>query len=517
MSDTYHRPDQKRLQTLRDIANKLRVHSIEATSAANSGHPTSCCSAAEIMAVLFFHEMRYKVSYPRDPASDRFILSKGHAAPVLYAAWAEAGLIDKKELVKLRQHGHELEGHPTPKQSFVDVATGSLGHGLSIGAGMAYTGKYFDKASYRTYVMIGDGESAEGSVWEAINFASLYKLDNLVAIFDINRLGQSEPAPLQHNMEVYRKRLESFGWHAIVVDGHDIEALCRALHEAKTTSGRPTALVAKTYKGQGVSAVSNKENWHGKPLGAHTQEGLTEINNQIVNKGDHGISPQPVIDDVPKHGTDPVKLASPPDYPVGSKYATRKAYGNALKKLGDSDKRIIALDGDTKNSTFSLTFKNAHPDRYIECFIAEQNLVGVAIGCGCRDRTIPFASTFSAFFSRAYDQIRMGAISQTNVNLVGSHVGCSIGEDGPSQMALEDIAMMRAIPTCTVFYPSDAVSCERAIELAANTKGICFIRTSRPDTIVNYSADEVFTIGKGKVCLYVYPIYHIHVYDLLYM
>jgi transketolase len=439
------------------------------------------------------------VSYPRDPASDRFILSKGHAAPVLYAAWAEAGLIDKKELVKLRQHGHELEGHPTPKQSFVDVATGSLGHGLSIGAGMAYTGKYFDKASYRTYVMIGDGESAEGSVWEAINFASLYKLDNLVAIFDINRLGQSEPAPLQHNMEVYRKRLESFGWHAIVVDGHDIEALCRALHEAKTTSGRPTALVAKTYKGQGVSAVSNKENWHGKPLGAHTQEGLTEINNQIVNKGDHGISPQPVIDDVPKHGTDPVKLASPPDYPVGSKYATRKAYGNALKKLGDSDKRIIALDGDTKNSTFSLTFKNAHPDRYIECFIAEQNLVGVAIGCGCRDRTIPFASTFSAFFSRAYDQIRMGAISQTNVNLVGSHVGCSIGEDGPSQMALEDIAMMRAIPTCTVFYPSDAVSCERAIELAANTKGICFIRTSRPDTIVNYSADEVFTIGKGKL------------------
>ena len=205
------------------------------------------------------------------------------------------------------------------KQSFVDVATGSLGHGLSIGAGMAYTGKYFDKASYRTYVMIGDGESAEGSVWEAVNFASLYKLDNLVAIFDINRLGQSEPAPLQHNMEVYRKRLESFGWHAIVVDGHDIEAICRALHEAKTTSGRPTALVAKTFKGQGISAVSDKENWHGKPLGPHTEESLKEINDQISNKGDHGISPQPVVDDVPKYGTDPVKLSSPPNYPVGSK------------------------------------------------------------------------------------------------------------------------------------------------------------------------------------------------------
>uniref|UniRef100_A0A8C4HAS2 Transketolase n=1 Tax=Dicentrarchus labrax TaxID=13489 RepID=A0A8C4HAS2_DICLA len=460
---SYHKPDEKTLQGLKDIANKLRIHSIKATCASNSGHPTSCCSAAELMSVLFFNTMRYKADDPRNQCNDRFVLSK--------------------------------------KLEFVDVATGSLGQGLGAACGMAYTGKHFDKSSYRVYCMMGDGECSEGSVWEAMAFASYYQLDNLVAIMDVNRLGQSEAAPLKHDMETYRKRCEGFGWNTYVVDGHDVEELCKAFWQAKQVKGKPTCIVAKTFKGKGLKSkyIEDLDNWHGKPIpkdrvGDVLKDLQAQI--QVPNKS---LSPEMPEDDTAPADLSPITLSSPPAYKIGDKMATRRAYGVALAKLGQSSKRVVALDGDTKNSTFSETFKKAFPERYIECFIAEQNMVGVAIGCATRDRTVSFASTFAAFFSRAYDQIRMGAISQSNVNLVGSHCGVSIGEDGPSQMALEDLAMFRAIPTCTVFYPSEAVSAERAIELAANTKGICFIRTSRPETAVLYSPDEKFEVGVAKV------------------
>jgi len=455
---------------------------------------------AEAMSVLFFHVMRYKLSSPRDPSSDRFILSKGHAAPILYAAWAEAGLFPISDLQNLRKVDSDLEGHPTPRLNFVDVGTGSLGQGLSVACGMAYVGKYFDKASYRVYCLIGDGESAEGSIWEAVHFASYYSLDNLCVIFDVNRLGQSEPTSLQHNVDVYRKRLDAFGCNAIVVDGHNVEELCKAFHEASSTKMKPTAIIAKTYKGRNFPFIEDEENWHGKPLGDKSEAVVQHLKTLIKNMGPLQVAPQkPLKEDAPVVDISNVKLSSPPDYNIGENVATRFAYGTALVKIATNNDRVIALDGDTKNSTYSERLKKAFPDRYIECFIAEQNLVGVAIGATCRDRTIAFVSTFATFFTRAFDQIRMGAISQTNVNFVGSHCGVSIGEDGPSQMGLEDIALFRSIPGSTVFYPSDAVSTERAVELAANTKGICFIRTSRPNTPVLYKNDEVLQIGKAKI------------------
>ncbi|XP_042309922.1 transketolase-like protein 1 [Sceloporus undulatus] len=497
-SSSFPKPEEKSLQALRDVANRLRIHSIRATCASNSGHPTSCCSAAEIMSVLFFHTMRYRPQEPGHPSNDRFVLSKGHAAPVLYAAWAEAGYIKEPELLNLRKINCDLEGHPTPRLPFVDVATGSLGQGLGAACGMAYTGKYFDKASYRVYCLLGDGESSEGSVWEALQFGSHYQLDNLVAIFDVNRLGQSEAAPLKHDIDVYRKRCEAFGWNTYVVDGHDVEELCRALWQASQQKGKPTAIVAKTFKGRGIPGVEDADNWHGKPMPKDKVESIiNSIQSQIeTNK----VLPiQPPAQDVPEVNCMNIRMPSPPAFKIGEKVATRKAYGLALAKLGNANSHVIALDGDTKNSTFTELFKQAHPERYIECFIAEQNMVSVALGCAARKRTIAFASTFAAFFTRAFDHIRMGAISQGNIKLCGSHSGVSIGEDGPSQMALEDIAMFRTIPGCTVFYPSDAVSTEHAVCLAANTKGICFIRTSRPETPILYSQEEKFDIGHAKV------------------
>lgn len=488
------------MEKLQDLANKLRIECVQATEASKSGHPTSCASMAEIMSVLFFHTMRFKVSAPRDANSDRFVLSKGHAAPILYAAWAEAGLFPTSELLNLRKIDSDLEGHPTPRLNFVDVGTGSLGQGLSVAAGMAYVGKNYDKASYRVYCLIGDGEAAEGSIWEALHFSSYYKLDNLCAIFDINRLGQSEPTSLQHNMEVYRKRLEAFGFNALVVDGHDVEELAKAFHEAQNTKGRPTAILAKTFKGKNFPEIEDLENWHGKPLGNKANEVIQHLKGLLKNSGPLALHPQkPLIDDAPIVNIKNVTLASPPNYKIGEQVATRLAYGTALAKLAQNNPRVIALDGDTKNSTYADKIKAVDPARFIEGFIAEQNVVGVAIGASCRDRTIAFVSAFATFFTRAFDQIRMGAISQTNVNFAGSHCGVSIGEDGPSQMGLEDIGMFRAIPGSTIFYPSDAVSTERAVELAANTKGICFIRTSRPATAILYKNDEPLAIGKAKV------------------
>uniref|UniRef100_A0A8C7Z091 Transketolase n=1 Tax=Oryzias sinensis TaxID=183150 RepID=A0A8C7Z091_9TELE len=473
--EDYHKPDQQTLQALRNIATRLRINSIKATTAAGSGHPTSCCSVAEIMSVLFFHSMKYRPEDPRNPDNDRFILSKGHAAPVLYAVWAETGYLKENELLNLRKVDSTLEGHPVPKQQFVDVATGSLGQGLGVACGMAYTGKYFDKASYRVFCLLGDGELSEGSVWEAMAFASYYQLDNLVAIFDINRLGQSDPTPLQHHVEKYQRRCEAFGWHSIIVDGHSVEELCKVLSQPRH---QPIAIIAKTIKGKGIPGINSAEdkmNWHGKPLPKDMAEMvIKELQSHIVSCNKRLYKP-------------------------GDKIATRKAYGVALAKLGRYNEHVVVLDGDTKNSTFSELFKNEHPNRYVECYIAEQNMVGVATGCAVRDRNVVFASTFATFFTRAYDQLRMAAISESNINLCGSHCGVSIGEDGPSQMGMEDLAMFRAIPTATIFYPSDAVSTEKAVEIAANTKGLCFIRTSRPETNIIYNCNEDFHVGQAKV------------------
>ncbi|XP_058390985.1 transketolase-like protein 1 [Diceros bicornis minor] len=454
------KPDARTLQVLRDMANRLRIHFIRVTCASSSGHPTSCSSAAEIMAVLFFHTMRYKEADPENPDNDRFVLSK--------------------------------------RLSFVDVATGWLGQGLGAACGMAYTGKYFDKASYRVFCLMGDGESSEGSVWEALAFASYYSLDNLVAIFDVNRLGYGGALPLEHCIEVYQKRCEAFGWNTYVVDGRDVEALCEVFWQAAQVKNKPTAVIAKTFKGRGIPSVEDAENWHGKPMPKERADAIIKlIESQIETN--RNLEPKPPIEDSPQITITDIEMTSPPAYKGGDKIATRKACGLALAKLGHANDRVVVLDGDTKNSTFSDIFKKEHPERFIECFIAEQNMVSVALGCATRGRTIAFASTFAAFLTRAFDQIRMGAISQSNINLIGSHCGVSVGEDGPSQMALEDLAMFRAVPNCTVFYPSDAVSTEHAIFLAANTKGMCYIRTSRPETAVIYSPQESFEIGQAKV------------------
>ncbi|XP_004780765.1 transketolase-like protein 1 [Mustela putorius furo] len=454
------KPDAKTVQVLRDMANRLRIHSIRATCTSSSGHPTSCSSAAEIMSVLFFHIMRYKQEDPENADNDRFILSK--------------------------------------RLSFVDVATGWLGQGLGAACGMAYTGKYFDKASYRVFCLMGDGESSEGSVWEALAFASHYNLDNLVAVFDVNRLGHSGALPLEHCIEVYQKRCEAFGWNTYVVDGRDVEALCQVFWQASQVKNKPTAVVAKTFKGRGIPSVEDAENWHGKPMPKERADAIIKlIESQIqTNKN---LDPKPPIEDSPQVNITDIEMSSPPAYKVGEQIATRRACGLALAKLGHANDRVIVLDGDTKNSTFSDIFKREHPERFIECFIAEQNMVSVALGCATRGRTVAFASTFAAFLTRAFDQIRMGAISQININLIGSHCGVSVGEDGPSQMALEDLAMFRSIPNCTVFYPSDATSTEHAILLAANTKGMCYVRTSRPETAVIYDPQESFAIGQAKV------------------
>ena len=492
------RTNQDTIQALQSMANKLRVHSILATSEAGSGHPTSCMSAADLTAAVFFHAMRYDVADPKNPVNDRFVLSKGHAAPLLYAAWAEAGAFSVDRLLTLRQFGSEIEGHPTPRLPWVEVATGSLGQGLSCGAGMALSTKYLDKIDNRIFVVMGDGEAAEGSVWEAAEIASYYKLDNLIGIVDVNRLGQSQATMYGHDVEVYRRRFEAFGFHAVAIDGHDMAQIVAALDEALTVKGRPSAIVASTKKGKGVSFVEDKDGWHGKALkkGEELERALAELQPKITVASGMKMK-------TPEGRSAPPEAGSPTQppsasYTLGQQIATREEYGAALARLGDWNPRVVALDGDTKNSTFAEKFMKAYPDRFFESFIAEQNMVGAAVGLASMGK-VPFASTFACFLTRAYDQIRMAAVSQSNLKLCGSHAGVSIGEDGPSQMALEDFAMMRAIEGSTVIYPSDAPSTEHAVRLAASTKGIVYIRTTRPKTPVIYSTDEEFKIGQAKV------------------
>jgi transketolase len=482
------------IELLKGIANQLRIHSITATTAAGSGHPTSCCSAADVVSALFFGHMRYDAKNPHYYNNDRFILSKGHAAPLLYAAWAETGLFPVSELLKLRKFNCDLEGHPTPRLPFVDVATGSLGQGLSVGAGMALAAR-LDHLDYRTYVLLGDGEIAEGAVWEATSLAGIYKLNNLIAIVDANRLGQSQATAFGHDIGVYAKRFEAFGWRVEVVDGHDIEEISEVL-SGVGLEDKPLVIIAKTYKGAGVSFLQDKEGWHGKPLNKdEAARAIAEL--QPSAKSGIGVPiPAPAQLPAPNNAT---PAGYPPiNYKLGDSVATREAYGNALTRIGEVDPRVVAMDGDTKNSTFAEKFFKKFPDRFTECYIAEQNMVGMATGFGARGK-VPFASTFACFFTRAYDQIRVAGISQANLKLVGSHVGVSIGEDGPSQMALEDLAMMRAIAGSAVLYPSDAVSAEKLVEQMALTKGICFLRTSRPKSPVIYNNDEQFPIGGAKI------------------
>src|SRR5437899_1656618 len=417
-------------------AARLRILSVRATTEAGSGHPTSCCSAADIVATLFFSVMRFDPRNPKHPNNDRFVLSKGHAAPLLYAAWAEAGAFNPDELLRLRTLDSDLEGHPTPRLNFVDVATGSLGQGLNAGIGLAINAKYLDKSSYRTYVLMGDGESLEGSIWEAAEIARHYQLDNLCAIVDINRLGQSDPTLMQHDVQAYRSRWSAFGWNAIPVDGHDIAKLLDAFAPAARTKGRPTVVLARTLKGKGISFVEDKPDWHGKPLkkGEEADKALAELSARLL--------PTPPTVEIRK--PDPISLSpapakpvAPPEYAPTDSVATREAFGATLVKLGEANPRVVVLDADVKNSTFTDKFAKKFPERFFEIFIAEQNMIGISVGLASQGK-IPFAATFACFLTRAYDFIRMAAISRANIKLMGSHVGVSIGEDGPSQMGLEE-------------------------------------------------------------------------------
>ncbi len=482
------------IEQLKGIANQLRIHSIAATTAAGSGHPTSCCSAADLVAAIFFGHMKYDAKNPHYYNNDRFILSKGHAAPLLYAAWAENGFVPVADLLKLRQFTSDLEGHPTPRLAFADVATGSLGQGLGVGVGMALAARQ-DKLDYNTYVLMGDGEIAEGAVWEAASLAGVYKLNNLIAIVDANRLGQSQATAFGHDIGVYAKRFDAFGWRVETIDGHDLEEIAEVLGGVGLDD-KPLVIIAKTYKGAGVSFLQDKDGWHGKPL---SQDEAAQAIAELQPSARSGIGlPIPSPSPLPAPN-----LTAPASYPgisykLGDQIATREAYGTALVRLGEADPRINALDGDTKNSTYAEKFFKKFPERSTECYIAEQNLVAVAVGFGTRGH-VPFASTFATFFTRAADQIRVAGISQSNLKLVGSHVGVSIGEDGPSQMALEDLALMRAVVGSTVFYPADAVATEKLLEQMATLKGVAFLRTSRPKTPVIYGNDEAFPIGGAKV------------------
>ena len=531
---------QTALSVLRDKATRLRIDSVRSTTQAGSGHPTSCASAAEIMSVLFYSVMRYDPRDPHNRAADIFVLSKGHAAPVLYAAWAEAGAFPRERLLTLRQAGSEFEGHPTPRLPFVDVATGSLGQGLSVAVGMALNAK-LDRAPQRVYVLMGDGESAEGSVWEAAQWASLHNLDNLCATIDINRLGQSQPTMLQHHMEIYRQRWEAFGWQALIVDGHNIPELLAAYETARQTAGRPTVVLARTIKGKGLDALEDKDGWHGKALPKDLADKvIAELERQLTGadadwrpnplpagpaRPSAGVHPEPPYVDAahpaaarqesgetdaahpaesahpepPAAGPEPPPPIPDPPYSPGQKpVATRKAFAEGLAALGPSDTRIVVLDGDVKNSTHTEDFEKAAPDRFLEGYIAEQNILGMAMGLAGRGK-IAFASTFACFFTRAYDFIRVAAISRLNIKLAGTHVGVSIGEDGPTQMGLEDIAMIGAEPNFTILYPADATAAWKCARLLAESEGPGYVRLGRGNSPVLYPANESFALGKCKV------------------
>ena len=474
----------------RELGQQLRVDSIRCSAVPKSGHPTSSMSGADLMAVLVAKYLRYDFGEPKNPANDHLIFSKGHASPLLYSIYKGCGAISDEELLTFRQFGSRLEGHPTPVIPWVDVATGSLGQGLPIGVGVALGGK-LDESPSTVWVLCGDSEIAEGSMWEAFEHAAFYSLDNLVAILDINRLGQRGETMHGWDLSSYVRRAEAYGWAAIEIDGHDVDAIDRAYEEALATTGRPTAIVARTIKGKGVKAVENKEGWHGKALD-DPEEAIAELG------GERNIvievrKPDPF--DAKQRESRTLEL---PRYDVGDEVATRKAYGDALVAIGKADGSVVALDGEVSNSTYADEFAKEIPQRYFEMYIAEQQLLAAAVGLQVRGWK-PFGSTFAAFLSRGYDFIRMAAISRANIRLSGSHAGVSIGEDGPSQMALEDLASFRAVHGSTVLYPCDANQTAKLVATMADLEGISFIRTTRGATPVIYGADEDFRLGGSKV------------------
>ena len=479
-----------------ELGQQLRVDSVRSSTSAGSGHPTSSMSAADLMAVLVGRHLRYDWDNPDNPGNDHLIFSKGHASPLLYSVYKATGVVSDEELMSgYRRLGSRLEGHPTPGLPWVDVATGSLGQGLPDGVGVALAGKYLDELPYRVWVLCGDSEMAEGSMWEALGKASYYKLANLIAIVDVNRLGQRGPTELGWDTEAYRRRAEAFGARTFVIDGHDVAAIDQALARAGDLGGeQPTVILARTIKGRGFSEVEDREDWHGKPLPAEMAErAVTELGGErdlLVR----GPVPGPVAPRHAANGHAEVKL---PAYDRGQKVSTRKAYGDALAALG-ARPDVVAMDGEVSNSTYASEFAKAYPERYFEMFIAEQQMVAAAVGVGVRGYR-PFASTFAAFLTRAYDFIRMAAVSRASICLSGSHAGVEIGADGPSQMALEDLAMMRAVHGSTVLYPSDATSAAALVQAMADLDGVSYLRTTRGGYPVLYDAGEPFPAGGSKV------------------
>ncbi|MEK0100361.1 transketolase [Streptomyces sp. A475] len=478
---------------LTELAQQLRVDSVRASAAAGSGHPTSSMSAADLMAVLLAHHMRYDFDRPAHPGNDRFVLSKGHASPLLYAAYKAVGAINDTELLTFRRLGSRLEGHPTPRRlPWVETATGSLGQGLPVGVGIALAGKRLDRTGYRVWVLCGDSELAEGSVGEAAEHAGYEHLDNLTAIVDVNRLGQRGPTRHGHDLKAYARRFQAFGWHTVEIDGHDIDAVDRAYEEALSTAGQPTAILARTLKGKGVASVQDREGMHGKPL-PDPEEAIAELGG--VRDLRVEVHHPPAARMLHPVGSGHAEL---PRYEAGDQVATRDAYGKALAAVGTARGNVVALDGEGSDSTRSEFFAKAHPDRFFECYIAEQQLVATSVGMATRG-WVPYASTFAAFLTRAYDFVRMASISGAGITLVGSHAGVAIGQDGPSQMGLEDLAMFRATYGSTVLYPCDANQTAKLVAEMAGLDGIRYLRTSRGGTPVIYSPTEEFPIGGSKV------------------
>lgn len=482
-------------ERLERLAARIRCDILVMTTRAGSGHASSSLSAADLMAgLLFGGAFCFDVERPERPDNDRLIFSKGHASPLFYAIWAAAGAVTQAELLTLRQFGSPLEGHPTPAFRFTEAATGSLGQGLAVGLGMALNARYLDRLSYRTWVLLGDSEMAEGSVWEAIQAAAFHRLDNLVAVLDVNRLGQRGETMLGHDTGAYATRVGAFGWETLVIDGHAMDEILAAGARARQARRQPLMIIARTLKGKGVSFVEDRDGWHGKALKPEELErALGEIGPvDTTLTGAFGKPP----------GQSPVRrpagVAGPVSYPRDRPVATRRAYGNALKRIFPAFPDLVALDGEVGNSTYAEIFQQAFPERFFEMYVAEQNMVGAALGLARRGR-LPFVSTFAAFFTRAFDQIRMSRYSDANITFCGSHAGVAIGEDGASQMGLEDIAMFRTLIDAVVLYPADAVATERLVEAAARHDGIVYLRTTRQETAILYDAAEQFPIGGCKL------------------
>ncbi len=482
------------MNNLEAIAKLIRYYSLVMSTEAGSGHPTSSLSAADVMTgLLFGGTFKYDLDNPQNPNNDRLIFSKGHASPLFYSLWAAAGKVTEQELLTFRKFTSPLEGHPTREFKYTEAATGSLGQGLSIGVGLALNARYIDKLPYRTYVLLGDSEMAEGSQWEAMEIAAHYKLDNLIGIMDVNRLGQRGETMYGHDLTIYRDRVSAFGWETIVIDGHHMPQILTAFKQALQSRDRPAMIIAKTIKGKGVSFIEDKNGWHGKPLKKdELGRALAELG--TVDKEVRGHIEKPENLRPAEHFPSQVR---PLSYTADKPAATRRAYGAALERVYPEFPNMVVLDAEVSNSTYSEIFKEKHPERFFEMYIAEQNMIGAALGLSLRGN-IPFVSTFAAFLTRAFDQIRMSQYSDANIKFCGSHAGVSIGEDGSSQMGLEDIAMFRTLLNSVVLYPSDAVATEKLVEEMAKHKGIAYLRTTRKDTPILYRNDEVFRIGGSK-------------------